>query len=69
LENLIKKDPDSNIFEINNKNSLFNIPMSNGRTLLYIACQEGKTEIIEYLLRKGLDPSINSKVYFSLLKR
>ena len=63
LEEIIKKDPDSNSIDIKNKNSLFNIPMSNGRTLLYIACQEGKTEIIEFLLEKGLDPSIKSIVH------
>lgn len=62
MDNLIKKDPDANVIDIKNENSLFNTPMSNGRTLLYVACQEGKAEIISFLLRKGLDPSIRSRV-------
>lgn len=62
LECLINKDPDGNLVNTKNRNFLFNTPMSNGRTLLYIACQEGKLEIVKFLLSKGLDPSIKSKV-------
>jgi ankyrin repeat protein len=64
LDNLIKKDPDAYVLDIRSEISLFNTPMSNGRTLLYVACQEGKTEIISFLLKKGLDPSIRSRVKF-----
>ena len=34
----------------------------NGKNLFYIACQEGKIEIVRLFLQKELDPKIYSKV-------
>ena len=34
----------------------------NGKTLLYIACQEGKEDIVEYFLNKKLNVRIRSKI-------
>ena len=45
----------------NDPNYLFNQLLSNGKNLLYVACQEGKIEIVEYFLNKGLNTKIKSK--------
>jgi ankyrin repeat protein len=42
-------------------NYLFNQLLSNGKNLLYVACQEGNIEIVDYLLNKGLNTKIKSK--------
>jgi ankyrin repeat protein len=45
----------------NDPNFLFNQLLSNGKNLLYVACQEGKIDIVEYFLNKGLNTKIKSK--------
>lgn len=65
MNNLIEKDPDKYFTEIEGDNSLFNLPLSNGRTLLYIACQEGKEDIVKFFLKKKLNPLIKSKTEFN----
>jgi ankyrin repeat protein len=35
--------------------------LSEEKTLLYVACQEGKYDIVDFFLKKGLNPKIKSK--------
>ncbi len=42
-------------------NYLFNTYL-NGKTLMYIACKEGKSEILKYFLDVNLNPTIDSKI-------
>ena len=42
---------------------MFNQKLSNGKTLFYIACQEGNKEIVKYFLEKNLNPNI--RVYYN----
>ena len=65
FEKLFNKNPEKNQYSPEDKNYLFNQLLSNGKTLLYIACQEGTVEIVEYLLSKRLNPNIRSK-YFNM---
>ncbi|MCQ2820613.1 MAG: ankyrin repeat domain-containing protein [archaeon] len=58
---LFNQNPERTKYYPENKKFLFNQPLPNGKTLLYIACQEGTYEIVKYLLRKGLDPNIKSQ--------
>ena len=37
--------------------------VQDGKSSLYIASQEGHTEIVELLLKKGADPNLTCKVY------
>ena len=37
--------------------------MSNGKTLLYIACQDDNFRAVKYLLSKKLNPNIRSMYY------
>jgi len=41
---------------------ILNSRMKNGKTLLYLACQEGNFKLVNYLLCKQLNPSLKSKV-------
>ena len=36
--------------------------MENGKTLIYTACKEGKIEIVQFLLNKGLNPLVKSRI-------
>ena len=45
---------------------LFNLPMPNGQTLLYIASKEGNYPIIKYMLERKMNAKIKSKVKFFL---
>ena len=58
LEKLFKANPEKNKYSSGDKKFLFNQKLSNGKTLLYIACQEGCTSIVNYFLEKQLDPNI-----------
>jgi ankyrin repeat protein len=40
---------------------LFNQWLVNNKTLLYVACQEGKYDIVEFFISKGLNTKIKSK--------
>lgn len=41
---------------------IFNKPFKNGKNLFYLACQEGKLEIVKCFLSKGFNPKLKSKV-------
>ena len=59
------KDAEKFLYDPGDENSLFNIPLSNGKTLIYMACQEGKEDILRFFLEKKLCPLINSKTEFN----
>ena len=63
IDKLYKYNPERNIKNESNNDFIFNTPLkSNGKTLLYIAVQEGKEEIVKYFLKKGLNPKIPSLI-------
>ena len=62
FEKLFKANPEKNKYCPDNKNFLFNQKLPDGKTLLYTACQEGNTTIVNYLLKKQLD--VNIKVTY-----
>ena len=63
IEKLYKNNPERNIKNENDNDFIFNTPLkSNRKTLLYIAVQEGKEEIVKYFLNKGLNPKIPSLI-------
>lgn len=39
-----------------------NSQMENGKTLIYVACQEGNHQLVNFFLQKKLNPKIKSKV-------
>lgn len=41
---------------------MLNSRMPKGKTLFYLACQEGNYNLVKYLLFKNLNPSIKSRV-------
>jgi hypothetical protein len=61
IDALIKKDPAYYLNDITDPNFKLNTPLGNGKTLIYIACQEGKIEVVKYLLEKKLNPFVMSK--------
>ena len=63
LEKLFNKNPEKNKYSPEDKNYLFNQKLSNGKTLIYIACQEGNKEIVKFFLEKNLNPNI--RVYYN----
>ena len=65
FEILFNQNPEKNKYSPEDKNYLFNQRLSNGKTLLYIACQEGNTEIVKFLLEKKLNPNIKA-IYFDM---
>ena len=65
FEKLFNQNPEKNKYSPEDKNYLFNQRLSNGKTLLYIACQEGNTEIVKFLLEKKLNPNIKA-IYFDM---
>ena len=65
FEKLFYQNPEKNKYSPEDKNYLFNQRLSNGKTLLYIACQEGNTEIVKFLLEKKLNPNIKA-IYFDM---
>ena len=60
FEKLFNQNPEKNKYSPEDKNYLFNQRLSNGKTLLYIACQEGNTKIVKFLLEKKLNPNIKA---------
>ena len=63
FEKLFKENPEKEKYLPEDKHYLFNQRLSNGKTLLYIACQEGATEIVKYFLEKKLNPNIKAIYY------
>ena len=63
LEKLFNQNPEKHKYLSNDENYLFNQKLSNGKTLFYIACQEGNKEIVKYFLEKNLNPNI--RVYYN----
>ena len=63
FEKLFQQNPEKLRYSPYDEKYLFNQPLSNGKTLLYIACQEGTEEIVEYLLSKELNPNIRVHYY------
>ena len=63
FEKLFVQNPEKERFLPEDKHYLFNQRLSNGKTLLYIACQEGATEIVKYFLEKRLNPNIKAIYY------
>lgn len=62
LQRLFSKNPDGYAKDENDPTHFYNTPLSNGKTLLYVACQEGKDEIVEFFLDKRLNAFVKSKV-------
>lgn len=61
LEELFNKNPERTLHDSTHPKFLFNQLLHNGKTLLYIACQEGKYEIVQFFLSKNLNANILSK--------
>jgi hypothetical protein len=62
IDTLMKRDPEYYLKDQNDPTTKFNTQMPNGKTLLYIACQEGKIDIVKYLIDKRLNPFVKSKM-------
>ena len=63
IEKLYIYNPERNIKTEKDIDFIFNTPIkSNGKTVIYISVQEGKKEILQYFLNKGLNPKISSFV-------
>jgi hypothetical protein len=61
LSDLMAKNPDRRLYQPSHPNFLFNQPLANGKTLMYMACQEGQFDIVEFFLYKGMNPTLRSK--------
>jgi hypothetical protein len=62
IDKLFRSDPEYYLLDENDPNFKFNTPLGNGKTLLYIACQEGKIDIVRYLLEKKINAFVKSKL-------
>ena len=51
LDILFEQNPEKFIYPCDHINYLFNQPLPNGKTLLYIACQEGCFDVVNYFLK------------------
>jgi len=61
IDELYLYNPDRNIKNESQDDFIFNQPLKkNKKTLLYICIQEGKLNILEYFIKKGLNPKIDS---------
>lgn len=61
LDALFNKNPDD-IKDAKDKDFLFNQLLTNGKNILHIACQEGKIDVVKYLISKMMNPLIKTKV-------
>lgn len=61
IDKLFNMNPEKNVFVTSSKHHLFNHLLPNGKTLLYVACQEGNLDIVKYFISKGVNPNIRSK--------
>lgn len=41
---------------------LFNKPCNDGKTILYVACQQGKVEIVDFFVQKNYNVHVKSKI-------
>lgn len=62
IEKILHQDPEFYKRDDKDPKYKYNAPLSNGKTLLYIACQEGKVDIVEYLLKKKFSPFVKSRL-------
>ena len=62
LKKLFSKNPDGFAKDENDPSHFYNTPLSNGKTILYVACQEGKVEIVEFFLDRRLNALVKSKI-------
>ena len=63
MENIFSQNPEKNFLPYDK--NIFNQKLGNGKTLLYVACQEGCTDLVQFFLNKKLNPNIPVK-YFGL---
>jgi ankyrin repeat protein len=61
IKRLFEKNPDGFAKDENDPSHFYNT-LSNGKTLLYSACREGRTEIVEFFLNKRLNAFIKCKI-------
>ena len=63
MDEIFNKNLERFLFENNHPNFLFNQPLPDcKKTLMYIACQEGNYQVVEFFLNKNMNPSIKSKI-------
>lgn len=62
IDKIIKKNPVGFSRDESDKEYFFNTPLKNGKNLFYIACQEGKFDVVKYMLEKNLNPFVKSKI-------
>lgn len=63
VDQIFKYNPDRNKISPNDSKFIFNEPLKeNGKTLLYLACQEGNALFVQYFLNKKLNYNIPSKL-------
>lgn len=60
IEKILSKDSEFSKGDLSK--TKYDSPLSNGKTLLYMACQEGKVEIVNCLLDKKINPFVLSKI-------
>ena len=63
MEQIFMQNPERNFYL--DDNNIFNQKLGNGKTLLYVACQEGCTDLVQFFLEKELNPNITVK-YFGM---
>lgn len=56
------KDPKTNMRCVSDPGHVVNQKNMTGETPLYVACKHGYLEIVDFLISKGADPHIKSKV-------
>ncbi len=62
LRSILKQIRNTSLKEKNNPNFIFSQPLSDNKTLLYIACREGKYDIVKFMLDNKFDPKIKSAI-------
>jgi len=62
LDELFERNPDKFSRDNSDAKFIFNTPMTNGQTLMYIAAREGKHVIITYMIGKNLNAKIKSNL-------
>lgn len=62
LRSILKQIRNTSLKEKNNANFIFSQPLSDNKTLLYIACREGKYDLVKFMLENKFDPKIKSVI-------
>jgi hypothetical protein len=62
IDMILKQDPEYYLFEVKDPCFTYNTPLPNGKTLIYMACLEGKVDIVKFLLDKKWNAKIKSNV-------